>query len=171
MVLCRVQSSTCWKSAQRCLQPQLLLSSLCHKALGLIFLPPFDFFPPNYLVVALPVLVKGHKTNTVPLSCVSKQLSTLLFMCFQTIKTVFLLFAFVIKASFMQNALYLSQQLSPPPVMLLLGDVPFSPNAFSLLPLLWLWLCSAPMDQLGRGRVKFAIRRWGKMVKWTLLVL
>lgn len=85
-------------------------------------------------------------------------------MCFQTIKTVFLLFAFVIKASFMQNVLYLSQQLSPPPVMLLLGDGPFSPNAFPLLPLLWLWLCSAPMDQLGVGgeTVTFAIEGGGK---------
>lgn len=35
----------------------------------------------------------------------------------------------------MQNVLYLSQQLLPPPVMLLLEDISFSPNAFSLLSL------------------------------------
>lgn len=58
----------------------------------------------------------------------------------------------------MQNVLYLSQQLLPPPVMLLLENVSFSPNAFPLLPPLWLWLCSAPMDQLGREIVTFFIR-------------
>lgn len=64
-------------------QPQLLLSSLCHEALGLVFLSPFDcFFPSNYLVVALPILVKGHKTNIVPLPCISKLLSTLAFHVF-----------------------------------------------------------------------------------------
>ena len=75
-------SSMSWKSALRRFQPQLLLSSLCHNTLGLIFLSPFDFFPSNYLVVALSILVKGHKINAAPLSCVSKLLSALAFHVF-----------------------------------------------------------------------------------------
>jgi len=88
---------------------------------------------------------------------------------------VLLLFAFVIKASFMQQSCA-GCALSPPaaiatPVMLLVEAGSFSPNAFPLLPPLWLWLCSPPLDQLGREIVKFFYKRERKMVKGTLFIL
>lgn len=134
----------------------------------------FFLFPSNYSVVALPVLFKGHQTCPVPLPCVSKLLSVLLFMCFQAIKTVSLLFAFVIKAAFMQQphagcALSLPATIASSCDAAALGGHFFSSKWLFLFSLLCCWLFSALTA--GEGEiVKGFYKREGKMIKWTLFV-